>query len=344
MRASRSDGSGSTSWNRKPAKPANSSRRADLLLDDRRGRSHLLLGPVAALLAQEGDEAVGVLVGRQRPEVDAVHPVELRVVERRRARADALEREALDQLVARHDRRLAVGRPAEEREEVHERLRDVARLAELVDRDRAVALRELLAVGAEHVRDVRVDGRLGAERAQHVDLLRRVRHVVVAADDVRDAVEPVLERRCEVVRRPPVGAHEDEILELGVRHLDPALDRVVPAGRALVGHADADRALVLVGRSLRDEPARLLLRALHHVELERRLPVPLDAEPAQRPLDLLDGLLDLAARVRVLDPQQALAAAPRAKSQLKRKVRTPPMWSRPVGDGAMRTRTDTASL
>ena len=32
---------------------------------------------------------------------------------------------------------------------------------------------------------------------------------------------------------------------------------------------------------------------------------------------------------------------PRAKSQLKRNVRTPPMWRKPVGEGAMRTRTDT---
>src|SRR5689334_6454181 len=30
----------------------------------------------------------------------------------------------------------------------------------------------------------------------------------------------------------------------------------------------------------------------------------------------------------------------RAKSQLKRNVRTPPMWRKPVGLGAMRTRTD----
>ena len=46
------------------------------------------------------------------------------------------------------------------------------------------------------------------------------------------------------------------------------------------------------------------------VELERRLAVPLDAEPAQRALDLRDRLLDLAARVRVLDPEQALAPGP----------------------------------
>src|SRR5438094_8689465 len=34
----------------------------------------------------------------------------------------------------------------------------------------------------------------------------------------------------------------------------------------------------------------------------------------------------------------------RAKSQLKRKVRTPPMCRKPVGLGAMRTRTDTSPI
>jgi hypothetical protein len=34
---------------------------------------------------------------------------------------------------------------------------------------------------------------------------------------------------------------------------------------------------------------------------------------------------------------------PRAKSQLKRNVRTPPMCRKPVGDGAIRTRTDMAN-
>ena len=171
-------------------------------------------------------------------------------------------------------------------------------------------LRELLAVRAEDVRDVRVDRELGAERLQDQDLLRRVRDVVVAADHVRDPVEPVLDRRGEVVGRAPVGADEDDVLELLVRELDPALDGVVPGGRALVRHPEADRALVLVGLALRDEAARLLLAALDPVELEGRLAVPVDPEPAQRPLDLLDRLRDLAARVGVLDPQQALAAAP----------------------------------
>src|SRR5262245_14676145 len=119
---------------------------------------------------------------------------------------------------------------------------------------------------------------------------------------MRDAVEPILQRRGEVVRRPPVRADENEILELRVLHLYSPLDRVVPRSRALVGHPDSNRAFVLVGASLGDETLRLVPRPIHDVELERRLAVPLDPEPAERALDLLDGLRDLAARIRVLDP------------------------------------------
>jgi hypothetical protein len=115
-----------------------------------------------------------------------------------------VEREALDELGRRHDRRLAVRRPAEQREEVHQRLRQVAGRAELVHRGGAVPLRQLLAVITEHVRDVGVDRRLVAEGGQDLELLRRVRDVVRAADHVRDRVVRVLDRVGEVVRRAAV--------------------------------------------------------------------------------------------------------------------------------------------
>jgi hypothetical protein len=51
---------------------------------------------------------------------------------------------------------------------------------------------------------------------------------------------------------------------------------------------------------------RLMARA--RVELELDLAVPVEPEPPERPLDLFDRLLDLAARVRVLDPKEKLAA------------------------------------
>jgi hypothetical protein len=171
-----------------------------------------------------------------------------------------------------------------------------------------VPLREFLPVFTEHVGHVRVLGQLRPKGAQDVDLLRRVRDVVAPADHMCDPVEPVLDRGGEVVGRAPVGADEHDVLELFVRDFDASEHRVVPRRRSLVRHAKPDCALVLVGVARGDEPLRFFAAALHDVELERDGPVPVDAEPLEGALDLVDRLLDLAARVGVLDPQQALAA------------------------------------
>ncbi len=132
--------------------------------------------------------------------------------------------------------------------------------------------------------------------------------MVVAAQDVRDPVEPVLDRRCEVIGRPAVGADDDEVLDLFVRVLDPPANEVVPGGDALVGHPHPDRPLVLVRLLLLEKTLRLLAAVLHAVELKGELAVPVHAEPAQRLLDLIRRVFHLAARVRVLDPQAELAA------------------------------------
>src|SRR5207248_1915689 len=58
-----------------------------------------------------------------------------------------------------------------------------------------------------------------------------------------------------------------------------------------------------------DEPLGELARLVHSVELERDRAVPVEAQPEQRPLDLLGRLRHLATRVRVFDPQQAFTAA-----------------------------------
>ena len=74
--------------------------RRDLLLDERDRPPDERLVPVVALLSQVGHEPVGVLVGRKLAEVHAVQPVELLEVEDGRARADAVEGEPLDELLA----------------------------------------------------------------------------------------------------------------------------------------------------------------------------------------------------------------------------------------------------
>ena len=152
-----------------------------------------------------------VLVRLQVTQVDAVHPVELLVVEGRRARHDALQREALEQFLARHDRRLVVVAPAKQREEVEQRGGQVALVAEVVERDRVAALRQLATVGTVDVRHVRVRREVSAERAKDVDLRRRVRYVVLTTNHVRDPVGDVVDRRDEVVGRPTVGTNDHEV-------------------------------------------------------------------------------------------------------------------------------------
>ena len=249
------------------------------------------------------------LVLGERADVHPVQPVELRVVELGRARADPLEREPRDELVAAHDRRLAVRRPAEQREEVDECRRQVAVLAELLGRDGAVPLRELLPVRSEHHRHVRVDRHLAADGADDVDLLRRVRDVVLAADHVRDPVPDVLERRGEVVGRPPVGAEDDDVLDRLVRDLDAAADDVVPAGHALVGHPEPDRALVLVGLALGDEPVGAASRQ-SSIRSSWNVCGPSQSRPSQRSDSWIWSTASATSRdgVGVLDPEPELAA------------------------------------
>jgi hypothetical protein len=67
--------------------------------------------------------------------------------------------------------------------------------------DRAVPLRQFLAIVTENHRQVRVKRHLRAQRLQDVDLARRVVDVVVAPDDVADAHVPVVDDDAEVVGR-----------------------------------------------------------------------------------------------------------------------------------------------
>ena len=108
-----------------------------------------------AALREEGDQPLGEVERRQRAQVDAVHPLELLGVEDGGRGVDALEREEADQLREREQLALGVEVPAEQREEVDDRLGQVAGLAQLLDARRAVALREALAVGPEEQRQVR---------------------------------------------------------------------------------------------------------------------------------------------------------------------------------------------
>jgi hypothetical protein len=135
--------------------------------------------------------------------------------------------ERLDQLVTRQERGRLVLRPSQQRQVVHQRLGQEALLSERLDRRGTVALGQRLAVRAVHLRDVRVGGRRAPERLDHRGVAGRAREQVVAADDVRDAHQHVVDRDRQQEDGRAVRADQDEVAELphGEAHL--ALHQVV---------------------------------------------------------------------------------------------------------------------
>src|ERR1017187_8079135 len=216
-------------------------------------------------------------------EVLPVQPGELLVVEARRRGTDAFEREARDHLGEVHPLSVLAGRPAQEREEVVERGRQVALRLELLHARRAVAFAQLLAVGAQDHPEVSEDRRGDAERPEERHVLRRIRKVVDTADDVRDSHRDVVNADREVVERVTVRAHEDEIVQRARRKLRSPLHGVVH-DEGFVRHVEAHDEL-LAGRGaavgllfrnrarspvVPERASRRLRDLLHRVELVGR--------------------------------------------------------------------------
>ena len=156
-----------------------------------------------------------------------------------------------DQLVAREQLLIGAGRPAEQREEVHHRLGQVALLAYSIT---DVAPCRLL---SRFLSGPRISGTCAncgvgrAERLEQQHLLRRVRDVIVAAHDVRDLHVEVVGDDGEVVGRVAVGAQDDEVLDVGVVERDRAVHEIGER-RGALGHVEADRARRAGGLELRD--------------------------------------------------------------------------------------------
>ena len=97
-------------------------------------------------------------------------------------------------------------------------------LRALGERDRAVPLGQATAPGAEHERDVGVGRHRQVQQLGEVDLARRRREQVVAADDLVDALRRVVDDDGQVVRGDPVVAAEDEVVDEGAGGAGQAID------------------------------------------------------------------------------------------------------------------------
>jgi hypothetical protein len=191
------------------------------------------------------------VVSGQPRDVLRVEPVELLGIEDSVAAADALERETRNQLVAREDLLVAAGRPAEQRQEVHHRLGEIALALVLGHRRGAVPLAQAFLVGTEDQRHMRERGRRRAEGLVQQDLLRRVRDVIVAANHVRDRHVHVVADDGELVGRLAVRSQDDEVLDRLVLHGDGPVHQVVER-RPAFRHAHADGARLMCRLLLRD--------------------------------------------------------------------------------------------
>ncbi len=253
-----------------------------------------------------GHERIELLGGRHR-EILAVHPLELRHVEDRGFLLDPGERKQLDHLVQRHDLAVAAGTPSEQRQEVPHGGGENAHVLIVAHRRRAVALGELLAVGAVDHRDMAEHRQRSAKRAIQRDLFWRVRDVVVAAQHVGDSHVEIVHDHGEVVDRGAIGAQDDEVLDIGALERDAAVHRVLP-GDLTGRHAEPDRALLHVRLALGEEAVGDFLVALHAGALEHQLFVPVETQPGEPIEDHLRMLVGRASLIGVLDAQQELAA------------------------------------
>ena len=192
------------------------------------------------LFEEQRLDAARDLVAREPRDVLAVEPLELLGVEHGVARADAVERERLHQFLAREQLAVAFARrPAEQRQEVEHRLGQEPLPLVLHHRRRAMALAQASLVGAEDQRHVREARHGRPKRLVEQHLLRGVRDVVVAADDVGDAHVDVVDDDRQVVGRVAVGPQHDEVFDHRVVELDPPMHHIVVRGGA-GRHAEAD--------------------------------------------------------------------------------------------------------
>ena len=158
------------------------------------------------------------------------------------------EIEGLDHLLCREDLLVAM-RPAEPHEIVAQRHGQIAEPAIGIDPERAMALGELGPVRPMDQRDMRHARHLPAEGIVDLRLARRVRQMVVAADDVGDPHVVIVDDDREHVGRRAVGAQQHEIVEILVLPGDAPLHHVVDHGLALEGSLEADHRLDAGGAS-----------------------------------------------------------------------------------------------
>ena len=201
---------------------------------------------------------------------------------------DLLQAEKPDDFFDRDFLAVIFRRPAEQAEVIAHRFRQKT-FREISAHARAdVALAHLRAVLVQDQRDVREARRLRAERAIELDVLRRIREMILAADDVGDLHLDVVDHIHEVENPRAVRPADGHVrVRFRVREveIDRAADDVVH-DHVLARRTETERAVVLEEVAARLELREIASRRFHCVRSgsrarNRRRPAGLRPSPAR---------------------------------------------------------------
>ena len=214
---------------------------------------------------------------------------------------------------------------------------------------------------------------LPAHRVIDLALPTAIHQVIIAAHDMCDLHVVIIDHHGEIIGRIAIRAQQDEVIEFLGRPAHRALDRVlehdiavgrlethrerlvgrtvgrvtVAPGRAqgaasrkslvaqgldLVGRAPAFEGMPFVEQGIGD-----LGMALGARKLRNHIAVPVETEPAKPVENCVDCRLGRAGAIGILDAQEELAAMVAGKQPVEQRG-APPIWRKPVGEGAKRVR------
>src|SRR6185437_9078091 len=162
----------------------------------------------------------------------------------------ALQRELADQRVAAQNLGLVFRCPAEERQEVDDRLGKITPGSQIEDVRRAASLTQLRSIHGQENRKVSEPRRLPAQEVVQQNVLRGAADPLVATQDVGDLHQVVVDHVRQVIRRPAVGLEQYLIVDQLVLEGDLATKDVVKRRLSGFWHRQTHDTRLAVPRSL----------------------------------------------------------------------------------------------
>ena len=194
-------------------------------------------------------------------DVLAVHPLQLGVVEHGRRLGHMAVIKFPDQLVHGHDLLVVLRAPAEQRDKIHDSLRQEALIHQILIGGMAAALGQLVVLLIRDQRAVHINGHLPAEGLIQAVILGGRGQVLVSSHHMRDPHQVVVHHVGKIIGGKAVGLDQDHVVQLRIVHGDIPVDLVMEGGGPFRGIVLPDH----VGHARRKLRFHLFLRQMQAV-------------------------------------------------------------------------------